>query len=254
MQKLHKKIEALRKSIGTSPIHRFYAQDHENRAPKVTDDSRLIKQYFCIFGIRDNYGTAPIKGAFSKSIQERGPQSKATSKIVVLNQHDQRDPLCLPLVLKEDDIGLYAEYEPDPMPSGDRLLMQVRRGTINNGSYGFDYVWDKMEYDEPSDTIYMMECELFEISPVTFGSQPETYVKRSASGEMEDEFLIEETDELIKKLPRNLHLEIRNIIDRHISLAKLQPLETRQSALEIIKPKNGGLDYQYLLDNLKILQ
>lgn len=253
MLKLHNKIEALRSQVGSSPIQRFYPTISfgEDRAPKV-ENERLIKQYFAIWGVRDSYGTSPIKGAFKKSITERGPKSNASSKIIVLWQHDSRDPLCVPNVIKEDDIGLYAEYEPDNIPSGDRCVTQVRSGTINQGSYGFRYVWDKMEYDEETDTVYMKECDLYELSPVTFGSCEETYVKRSDGGTMVDEFLSEETEDFIKRaVPRKDQLELRNIIDRHIALAKVQPLENRQKALNEIKPKHEGLDYNYLISKLK---
>lgn len=252
MPQLHKKIEELRVRVGVSPIHKFYPSVSfgETRAPKV-ENERLIKQYFAIWGVRDSYGTAVIKGAFKKSIEERGPQSKAPSKIIVLWQHDSRDPLCVPNLIKEDDIGLYAEYEPDPVPSGDRCVIQTRSKTINQGSFGFNYVWDKMEYDDKTDTVYMKEVDAYELSPVTFGSNTETYVKRSSDGKVSDEFLLDETEDLIKQLPRKFHLELRNIIDRHISLAQAQPPEIRQQALDALKPKHEGLDYDYLLKKLK---
>lgn len=248
---LHPKIEALRSTVGSAPIQRFNPVSfEETREPKIDENSRLIKQYFAIWGVRDSYGTAPLKGAFKKSIQERGPQSKAKSKIIVLWQHHSDDPLCVPNLIKEDDIGLYAEYEPDDVPSGDRCVTQVRSGTINQGSYGFNYVWDKMEYEESTDTVYMKECDLFELSPVTFGSCDKTYVKRNGEGVYVDEFLREETEDLIKQLPRQYHLELRNLIDRHITLAKNQPSEIRQKALENLKPEQESL-YDYLLNHLK---
>lgn len=252
MVKLHKKIEELRERVGASPIHRFQAIEPfgEERKPKV-ENERLIKQYFAIWGVRDSYGTAPIKGFAKKSIEERGPQSKSNQKILVLWQHKSDDPLCVPNLIKEDDIGLYAEYEPDPIPSGDRCVIQVRSGTINQGSYGFNYVWDKMEYDDKTDTVYMKEGDIFELSPVSFGSCAETYVKRSDSGLFIDEFLEEETEEIIKRLPRSNRLELRNIIDRHIALANAQPLEQRRKALEDSKPQHVGLDYKSLLNELK---
>lgn len=256
---LHPKIQALRNSIGHKPIHYFYPTrksydsiPEEQRAVKTdSTDDRIIKQYFCIFGIPDDYGTIPIKGCFSKSLQERGPESNAKGyRITVLNQHCQSDPLCLPTILKEDKIGLYGEYRPDEgIPSNDTLVIRVKNGTINQGSYGFNYIWEKMEYDDATDMILMKEVNLFEVSPVTIGSQKETYIKRSANGEMADEFLAEETEDIIKQIPRKLQLELRTIIDRHISLAKLQPLEQRQKALEDGKPQQEDL-YDYLLKNL----
>jgi hypothetical protein len=85
---------------------------------------------------------------------------------------------------------------------------------------------------------------------VTFGSCSETYVKRNSDGKFIDEFLIEETEDLIKQLPRQFHLELRNLIDRHITLAKSQPLEIRQKALDDFKPQHESLE-EFLLKNLK---
>lgn len=258
MLKLHPKIQELRNKIGYKPIYTFIPNrkkyegaPKEYRSPVVEDEndekeSRLIKQYFCIFGIPDDYGTVPMKGCFSKSIKERGPNSKASYQITVLWQHKQDDPLCRPTVLKENEIGLYAEYEPDDVPSGNRCVTQVRSGTINQGSYGFNYVWDKMKYDEKTGLIYMYEVELFEISPVTIGAQTETFVVRNSQGEYVDEFLEDETEDLIKQLPRKFHLEIRSIISRHISLAKIQPIEQSRKSLKDGKPEQRKIDYDYL--------
>ena len=60
-----------------------------------------------------------------------------------------------------------------------------------------------------------------------------------------------ETEALIRRLPREHHLELRTIIDRHISLARVQPLEIRQTALDEVKPKQEGLDLNYLIKKLK---
>lgn len=256
---LHKKIEALRKSVGQSPIlfahRRTKLETPLNIRSAKTDDGRNLKQYFALWGIPDDYGTMPMKGCFSKSIQDRGPSSKASYKITALYMHCQSDSVGLPAILVEDEIGLYGEV---PVLEGvqvaDELVIRHNKGVCNNGSYGFNYIWDKMEYDEKNDVVIMKECDLFEISFVTIGSQTDTYGVRNAAGEYIDEFLNEETEELIKKLPRKEHLELRNIINRHITLAKNQPLETSQQALEEDKPQHGGIPYQYLIDNLKFSQ
>ena len=257
---LHPKIEALRSDIGHKPIHYFIPSKSEFdkkpieiRSPKKpSENERLIKQYFCIFGVPDDYRTIPVKGCFTKSLNERGPKSASNYKVVVLNQHDQKDPLCLPSVLEEDEVGLYGEYEPDPMESGDRLILQVRRGTINQGSYGFNYIWDKMEYIEEMDAILMHEVDLQEVSPVTIGSQKQTFVVRSKDGELIDEFLGEETEEFIKSLPRKYHLELRCLIDRHITLAEMKPIEQRRKSLQINEPQQGKEKLSYLINNFKL--
>lgn len=254
MKKLHKKVLELKETVGQSPIHRSVAVEQPeairaaNTSPKLTD-SREIDQYFCLFNQVDDWGVRPRPGCFKQSLAERGPKSNANYKITVLWQHDQKDPLCLPTTLIEDEIGLRGTYSPDPVPSGDRCVIQVRSGTVNNGSYGFNYIWDRMEYNDELDCIDMFDCKLFEVSPVTIGSQKDTFVTRSASGLLVDEFLDEETEFLINQLPRKMHLEIRSLIARHISLAKAQPLETRQQA-QTGEPEQRKIDLNYLLQKL----
>lgn len=222
------------------------------RSSGDTENERLIKQYFAIWGVPDDYGTQPMKGCFAKSISDRGPKSSAPNKIVVLNQHQQKSPLCLPSVLKEDDIGLYGEYEPDPdIDENDVLVKRVKRGTINGGSYGFNYNWEAMEYDEKTGIIMMYDNFLFEVSPVVIPSQLGTFVVRGSDNVLEDKFLEEETEDLIKQLPRKLHLEFRSLISRHISLAKAQPNKQSRNSLKDGKPKQLGIDYNYLLNELK---
>lgn len=254
MKVLHPKIDAIRKSIGSSPI-KFSRAVSSSEVPlekrsQPSSDGRLLKQYFCIWGVKDGYGTVPIKGCFAKSIQERGPASNATYKITALYAHSQRDSVGLPSVLVEDEIGLYAEV---PVLEGidvcDALVIRHRSGTCNNGSYGFDYCWDKMEYDEATDSVIMKECELYEISFVTIGAQKETFGVRGSDGAYSDEFLEEDTDDLVKQIPRKHQLEIRTIIERHISLVKNQPIETRQKALEKDKPEQG-VNYQSIINKL----
>lgn len=254
---LHPKIQALRNNVGSSPIRQFFPRPdavipEQVRTPKVgaTENDREIEQYFAVFNIPDSYGTMPVRGCFKKSIKDNGPKSQSNYKIPVCWQHDIKDPLCLPSTLEEDEYGLRGVYTPDPIPSGDRCVIQVRSKTINQGSYGFNYLWDKMEYDETLDVIKMYEVDLIEVSPVTRASQKETFC-RNADGIAIDEFLIEETEDFLKQIPRKYHNELRALIDRHITLAKAQPHETRQIALDNGKPQQVGLDYNYLISKLK---
>lgn len=259
-KKLHPKIQALRSSIGHIPIHRFIpsrktsSEMLNKTAPqKKSEDTDEIEQYFCVWGIADDYGTRPIKGCFAKSIEERGPESKAPGKIIVLDQHRQHMPVCAPTEIKEDSIGLYGRYTADPIARCKDLVIQIRRGTINNGSYGFQYVWERMEWNEKDDCIDMFESILEELSPVTFGSQRETFVIRNANGlySLSDEELEHDTEELIKQIPRKYQLQIRGLINRHISLAASSPVEKNQKTTKKrSKSKQADLDYQYLIENL----
>lgn len=250
---LHKKILELKSKVGSTPFHKSSPVKMVDAIRSASDyENRVLKQYFCLFGVEDDTGVIPIKGCFSKSLAERGPSSSAPYKITALYMHRQGDSVGLPLILKEDEIGLYGEV---PILEGiqvcDELVIRHKAGVCNNGSYGFNFVWEKMEYDSTTDKVLMKECNLFEVSFVTIGSQTDTYGVRSATGGLIDDDLTQLTEEFIRKVPRSERLQLRSIIDRHISLAKNQPLNTDgKKALKPRKPKQGGLDYDYLLRNI----
>jgi hypothetical protein len=158
--------------------------------------------------------------------------------------------------LKEDDYGLYFEAvvdDPEEVPTAKRALHQINSGTINQFSAGFDYVWDKMEYDEATDSILLKEIDLYEGSAVTIGANMETYAIRSAQDLFQaKEYLHDETEDFIRTVPRKQQLELRQLIARHISLAKIEPDELRQKTLDNSEPIERGIDYKYLLNNFSL--
>jgi uncharacterized protein len=241
--KLHPKIAELQQKMGTTPF--WTGMNIETRKAKAETTDRNIKAYYCIFGEIDSYRTRWMKGAFKRSIDERGPKSSAKSKIPVLWMHDRSDPIGLPSILEEREEGLYAEFEPDDVPSGNRAVTQIRSGTVNNFSFGFNPIWEKMEYDYENDCINMLEAELLELSPVTLGANRNTHSVRGKDGEYEDMFLIEETEDFIRSIPRRQQLELRQLIDRHITLAKCSKPSETGSVDEVV-------DYDYLIKNLKL--
>lgn len=213
-------------------------------------DKRIIEGYAVIWGSKNDYGEKFIKGAFSKSINERGPGNNSNYEIKFLFQHNQADPLSLFDELKEDEIGLYFRTKPlDEVPSADRVVKQIRSGTLNNFSMGFDFVWDKIEYDSEDDSLIMKEAALFEISVVSIPSDMATFAIRSKE-QLEE--LHDDTEDFIKSLPRKNQLEARQIFARHRSLAKIEPLEQRQTALDDHEPVETGIDYDFLKNNFKL--
>lgn len=217
----------------------------------VIVEERTIKGYLATWGVTDTYGTRFIKGCFSRSISERGPDSNAKQKIVYLWQHDMRDPIGRFTRLEEDEYGLYFEAEIDDVPSGNRALRQVASGTINQNSFGFDYVWDKVEYDDKTDSINVMEVILYEGSAVTIGSNSETYMFRSPEDVTNaKEVLTEETEDFARTLTHKQRYEMKQLITRHISIAKA---ETQSIAIRQPEQKNAvDIDYKLLTDNFKL--
>jgi HK97 family phage prohead protease len=187
----------------------------------VTEGSRTVSGYLSIFNVVDSDSDMIIKGAFAKSITERGPDSDTHRKIAFLWQHDMKQPLGKMTVLKEDNIGLYFEAKLDDIPEADRALTQLLSGTLDNFSIGFQYVWDKMEYDEEMEAFICKEINLFEGSVVTLGANEYTFFDGMKSSTMKDakQKLLRETEVFIKSLPAAQQYECRQIIMKNAQMA-----------------------------------
>ncbi len=112
-------------------------------------------------------------GAFKKTIKE--------ADIRALFNHDSNYVLgrnkSKTLRLAEDDVGLKIEIDPPDTTWAKDLVTSIRRGDINQMSFGFQTVQDKWEgknTDKPIRTL--LEVKLFDISPVTFPAYPQTDV------------------------------------------------------------------------------
>ena len=219
--------------------------------PQISD--RVIKGYLMVWGIKDTHGTIFTRGCCAKSIQEYGPQSTNKYKTKFLWQHDLKDPLCNFTVLEEDDYGLYFECEPDKVPNGNRAVDQIKSGTLNQFSTGFDYVWDKVFYDDKQDALVCPEIVLFEGSVVTLPSNLETYAIRSQEiSEADIETYQEDVNAFLKTIPRHQQLQLRQLFTRQYSLYQKEPLEQLRQALKDEKPNEvKGIDYKHLTENFK---
>lgn len=137
---------------------------------KFETDDRTIKGYPIVWGERNDYSEIVLRGATLNSLNARGI-SATKNPILVLNQHRQSEILCRPSVLQEDDYGLYFEGEViQGVQYADEALAQIRQGVLRQLSYGFNYIYDKIDYDETEDAYILREIKLFELSPVSFSS------------------------------------------------------------------------------------
>lgn len=208
-------------------------------------DKRIIRGYLFVWNIKDLYGTKFIKGCCARSIRDRGPESGANYKITFLWQHDQSDPLALFAILEEDDYGLYFETKPlDDVPNAKRTIDQIRSGTLNQFSGGFDYIWDAMEYDANDDSIVCKEIELFEGSVVTIGGQPQTFAIRSVDSLAE---LAEDTDFFIRSLSRQKQMEARALFTRHKSMIDTGALEQGNKGTTVVSDDEKAKQKRSLL-------
>lgn len=248
--KMHPKIQEL-KSLA-APINYRYAEIGQSATLEKRSsllDERIVEGYGFIWGQKNLHNERFFKGAFERSIRENGPNSGAAYQLKFRNRHGYSLALFDELI--EDEIGLYFRTKPlDKVAGADDVLTQLRSGTLNNFSGGFNYVFElnSMKWNDIEDCIDIFNARLFEISVEDIPSDLSTYAKRSI--EDEDE-LFDDTEEFIKSLPRRQQLEARHIFARHKSLNNVESLDEKLKVLNVAKPiEERAIDYDYLIKNL----
>lgn len=206
----------------------------------VSVESRKISGYASVFGVKDLDGDIILRGAFAKSIADRGPDSNSNYKITLLWQHEQNNPIGRITVLREDEKGLYFEAELDEIEVADRALKQLESGTINQFSIGFSYVSDALEYSEEAEAWYVNEVKLYEISVVTIGANQETeYLGLKSFGTTEEngDSLAADIEQVCKGLPIAKQELIQRLVSK--SLAREDGQAAKALAAEPAADTNG---------------
>lgn len=218
-------------------------------------ESRTISGYASVFGNKDKAGDILIKGCFSKSIQDRGPESAANDKIIMLWMHDMNEPIGRLTVLYEDDKGLYFEAPIDDVPRGNQAIKQLESGTLNQFSIGYQYVWENCEYDAEKDAFMVKEVKLHEISVVSIGCNGETEylgLKSIEDAEKAYEELNAEISEVCSGMSAPKQQKIQRIISKVISLSSFKPENRKESSLEGQKADMHGNKVKSMFKNLKL--
>lgn len=136
----------------------------------VDTKSGIITGYFAAFDNIDSDGDVFVKGAFKKTIKERGPSG--ANRIMHLLQHDTWRPLGRPKVLREDSKGLYFETEISKTSYGEDAVKLYADGVFNEHSVGFNTI--NSEYLDEKGYNEIREVKLWEGSTVTWGANSQT--------------------------------------------------------------------------------
>ena len=212
----------------------------------INETGRTVSGYLAAFDNKDSDGDVLLKGCFKRSIDTRGPNSTTARKIAYLYQHDMTKPIGKFTTLIEDDKGLYFEAQLDDIDLSDDVLTQYMSGTLNQHSIGFRYIWDKVKWDEASQSYLIAEVDLFEGSVVTLGANENTPFTGLKSDNIPDIQLRlnRETEKLIKSIedPEKQY-QIRQLITKHIALTESYPEMTKKHQLPAI-------DYTKIIQSL----
>lgn len=132
---------------------------------KSLDDVGTFEGYGSVFGNVDGGRDVVVKGAFTRSLQERAAIGR---KLPILWQHRSGEPIGVYEDVKEDDHGLWMK--------GRLLVADVQRakeahalmkaGAVTGMSIGYRTVKDRL--DSKTGVTYLEELGLEETSVVTF--------------------------------------------------------------------------------------
>jgi len=239
-----------------SPIH-YKATSNTVQVPDV--NSRVASAYYASFNTIDAEMDIIRKGAFLKSINDRGPASTSNRQIKFLHQHNIQEPCATFKTLQEDNTGLIGEHVIEKSGLGDIIIERYANGIYKEHSFGFQYVWDKCNWiDVPSDeddekTDEAFECKelnLFECSVVTFGCNENTpFLGFKGTNEDLIKQLESELNYLIKHAPNyEYELSIRQLYAKQMSFAKgLVANNTKEESKPIIAIKEKQSFYSQLI-------
>ncbi len=131
----------------------------------------IVSGYFAMFGNKDLDGDIIERGAFAKTIQERGPNGKQLIKYLL--DHDKTKVVAKITDLYEDEKGLYYEAKIGSHSLGQDFMKMIESEIVNQHSFGFRII--KEQYDQLSKANRIKEVFMYEGSAVQFlGANPET--------------------------------------------------------------------------------
>jgi HK97 family phage prohead protease len=214
----------------------------------ISSDKRQVAVYLAKFDNIDSDNDMIKKGAFTKSIQERGPDSPSNRKIAFLRWHDWEKPIGKFLTLEEDDFGLFAVSQLGTSQLGEDAFRDYTDGIIREHSIGFQYIQDKMRWiddaNAPAQGYWMIsELKLYEGSAVTFGANSETNVVDVMKSEDKVEKAVKisnEIDILIKGLANGkgsderlfeMEMKLKYLNSQMLILAKSEPFVKEHSLI-----------------------
>ena len=234
----------------------------------VDSNKRQVAVYLSTFDQIDADNDMIKKGAFAKSISERGPESASNRKIAFLRHHDWDWQIGKWLSLEEDDKGLFAVGELGRSTKGNDAFLDYEDGIIREHSIGFQYMADKIRWiddNSKEEGGYWMvsEVKLYEGSAVTFGANEYTNVVDVVKGENRVEIadkIAKEIEGVIKGLTNGkgtderlfeLEMKLKFLNAKLLTLAKSEPQNVKH--LELSEPVKvvNAFDWNTVINNLK---
>jgi len=165
----------------------YGVKSHSLILKDLDEGSRSVSGYFASFDTLDSDNDIIRKGAFTKSIQERGVKSTSNRQIAHLRNHDWEQQIGKLTEIGEDAKGLFFVSTLGRSTKGNDAFLDYQDGILNEHSIGFNYIGEKINWIEDSSFksggyFEVKEVKLWEGSGVTFGANEFTPVIDVAKG------------------------------------------------------------------------
>ena len=233
----------------------------------IDESKRQVSLYLSKFDTIDSDMDLIRKGAFKKSIKERGVNSKTNRKIAFLRHHDWQQQIGKFIELSEDEFGLFAVAELGRSTAGEDALKDYEDGIIREHSIGFQYVPDKSKWIEDTTIktngfFEVKEVKLWEGSAVTFGSNEFTPVV-DMKGQDKTNYIEKITDELnvcIKALANgsgtderlhDIEMKVKYLNSQLVLLATSEPTLKSHPDLDEPTPEITPFDWNKVVKSLR---
>lgn len=197
----------------------------------------IVTGYFANFGSVDSDGDRILRGSFTKTIKENGPEG--TQLIKHLLDHNKNIAVGKLQVLKEDETGLYYESKAGRHTNGRDFLLMAEDGIINQHSFGFRIIKEAQKAD--ANEIY--EVAMYEGSSIQFlganRNTPVTGIKSEAD--------ILADLELLEKAFKNGKYSDAAFLQIEEKIKSLYAILKPNTTLEVIEP----IDQTEILNQIK---
>ena len=207
----------------------------------------IVSGYFAVFGNKDLDGDIIEPGAFTKTIQERGPKGKGLIKYLL--DHDKNKAVAKITDLYEDGKGLRYEAKIGTHSLGQDFQKMIESELINQHSFGFGVPKDKQFFDQARKANIIKEVVMYEGSAVQFlGANPETTFIDLKSESDAFEYLVrlekfvktsDATDETLEKLENQL----KSLLEL-LKPASTTSIESEADKVKQINPNDFKLSFE----------
>lgn len=206
-------------------------------------NKNTVEGYLSAWDVVDSDGDMLMRGAFQKSIQERGPKSTSNRKIAFLRGHNVDKPVGKFMELYEDEKGLAYVAKMSESTLGRDTLILMQEGILNEHSIGYLRIRDK-EINK-GDYTEVKEVRLMEGSVLTFGANSETPIVSVKSEDKPE--LIKSLGDRMSKLAKMVR-KGEGLTDETFTLLEIELLQLKSQYEALLEPSDDTQEKQEPLD------